>query len=275
MPKFAEPFVSTVVHNPTSSDIKYRWIGKNGLIVTAGSSVTLPYEVFTAAPPQLRGTLDQDVEEKTVIIKYLVRGIQTEQTRHTAVKPEVVSVKVITPAVQPVPTVKPVAKPAAKPAAKEAPTATVVSPVKPAVREDVHDVSKPYERKSSVDSSKPVDLNNVMGWSKKEDSPAEVQSAPKTINMEEALGWPKKEEPKAETVKAEPARTEEPVAGPKKEVRLEEAMGWDMPVSKDAVEEQAAPAGEEKLSKRQRRRKEKSQAAPENVTGKQKTPEQQ
>lgn len=62
------PLVATVITNPTARDLKYQFIGTNGMTVRAGQTVILPYDVYTAARPTQRGQLGQYMESKLVKI---------------------------------------------------------------------------------------------------------------------------------------------------------------------------------------------------------------
>jgi hypothetical protein len=65
------PPIATVVTNPTNRDLKYLWLGKNGMHVRAGSSVVLPYCVYTACTsPTKRKMIDKALKTKMVKLTY-------------------------------------------------------------------------------------------------------------------------------------------------------------------------------------------------------------
>jgi hypothetical protein len=76
-----EPLVATVIENPTNRDLKYTWLGKNGTFVKSKSSITVPYEVCTAATPSQRSQLGAALKAKMVKISFEVRGLPTEKVK--------------------------------------------------------------------------------------------------------------------------------------------------------------------------------------------------
>jgi hypothetical protein len=68
-----EPTIATVIQNPTNRDLKYTWAGKGGMFVKAGGTVTVPYDVYTAANPAQRAALGNALKSKMVKLTYKVR----------------------------------------------------------------------------------------------------------------------------------------------------------------------------------------------------------
>jgi len=66
--------IATVVSNPTDRDLKYGWIGANGMFVTAGQSVTLPYCVFTKGTPAQKAQMALAIESKMTKVVWKVRA---------------------------------------------------------------------------------------------------------------------------------------------------------------------------------------------------------
>jgi hypothetical protein len=79
--RFFEPTVATVVTNPTNQDLKYTWLGKNGTFVKAKSSITVPFEVYTAATPSQRAQLGTHLKGKLVKLSYNIREIPTKKVK--------------------------------------------------------------------------------------------------------------------------------------------------------------------------------------------------
>jgi hypothetical protein len=85
--KHLEPFIATEIKNPTNRDLKYTWLGKNGTFVKAGASITVPYEIYTAATPSQRSALGAQLKAKMVQISYEVRGIKTKDVKSISTYP--------------------------------------------------------------------------------------------------------------------------------------------------------------------------------------------
>ncbi len=68
-----EPTIATVVTNPTNRDLKYQFLGAHGMFVKAGCTVTLPYDVFTAATSGQKAQLGQALKTKMVKVTYETR----------------------------------------------------------------------------------------------------------------------------------------------------------------------------------------------------------
>lgn len=70
----SEPTIASVVTNPTARDLKYKWIGSNGVIIKAGQTVVYPYCVYTAGTKTQKAELTQALQTKMVKLKYRVAG---------------------------------------------------------------------------------------------------------------------------------------------------------------------------------------------------------
>jgi hypothetical protein len=73
MSRYVEPTISTVIKNPTNRDLKYSWIGANGMFVGAGKSIVIPYCVFTAGTPTQRSAMGEALRAKMAVISYRSR----------------------------------------------------------------------------------------------------------------------------------------------------------------------------------------------------------
>ena len=71
--RFCEPTLASVIKNPTNQDLKYTWLGKSGMFVKAGATVTVPYDVYTAANSAQRADLGLALKGKTAQLTYKVR----------------------------------------------------------------------------------------------------------------------------------------------------------------------------------------------------------
>lgn len=85
--RYFEPLLATVVENTTNRDLKYTWLGKNGTFVKAKSTMTVPYEVCTAATPSQRSALGEALKAKIVKLSYNVRGIKTNDVKTISTYP--------------------------------------------------------------------------------------------------------------------------------------------------------------------------------------------
>ncbi len=85
--RYFEPLLATVVENTTNRDLKYTWLGKNGTFVKAKSTMTVPYEVCTAATPSQRSALGEALKAKIVKISYNVRGVKTNDVKSISTYP--------------------------------------------------------------------------------------------------------------------------------------------------------------------------------------------
>lgn len=82
--QFTEPFIATKVHNPLNVTCRYSWLGDVGMELYADQTAVMPYDVYTAARPELRAQIAADVRGGRVKLTYLVRGIEVEQVKSLA-----------------------------------------------------------------------------------------------------------------------------------------------------------------------------------------------
>lgn len=166
-----EPLIATVIENPTNRDLKYTWLGKTGTFVSAKSSITVPYEVYTAATPSQRAQMGTALKAKMVKISYNVRGIKTKD------------VKTISTYVQ----------------HGKTPSAKATPPKNEALEKATANAKavKESREKAAAEPRKEVIREVGDGKNAIKDSQDIVQKATgqKTLSMKEAMGW---EEPPTE-----------------------------------------------------------------------------
>jgi len=228
MGRSVEPTIATVIKNPTNRDLKYRWVGKSGLYVKAGGTVTVPYDVYTAANPAQRAALGQAIKSKMVELSYEVRkplaAKSVKSISHHVKVDGQLSSKATPPAN--------VKKEAADKAAAEA----------EAKKKAEAEAAKKAEAEKAKEPRKEIIREVGEGKDANKDSKDIVQKATgqKSVSMREALGW---EEPETEDT-----REDQEVEDVKMEDALSENIG-DNPAKKAEAEKAAA---EEAAKKKKR-----------------------
>lgn len=215
-----EPTIATVITNPTNRDLKYAFLAKNGMYVKAGASVTLPYDVFTAASSGQRAQLGQALKTKMVRMSYISR-LTVESVK--TVPNGVVHGKAAVPAKE-----APQAAPA--PAPKEEPKD---EPKKP--RDEI--IVATGEGKDAVKDSEDLvqkftgqettTMRDAMGWeAPPTDDPRTPQEA-EVVKMNEAvtenIGDPEEKAAAAAAKEAAAKKTTEKAVDPKKSAAAKKA----------------------------------------------------
>jgi len=239
MGRSVEPTIATVIKNPTNRDLKYRWVGKSGLYVKAGGTVTVPYDVYTAANPAQRAALGQAIKSKMVELTYEVRKPLAAKSvksisHHVRVDGQLSS------KATPPPNVK---KEAADKAAAEA----------EAKKKAEAEAAKKAEAEKDKEPRKEIIRTVGEGKDANKDSKDIVQKATgqKSVSMREALGW---EEPETEDT-----REDQEVEDVKMEEALSENIGDN--AAKKAEAEEAAKKAEEEASEKKKKRSEAAKKA--------------
>ena len=220
---YTQPLVATVITNPTNRDLKYTWLGKNGTFVRAGSTVTVPYEVHTAANVNQRAQLAQAINSKLVTISYesrnptrRVKAISNKIVKNQGVEtpvevvPKVEAPKVEAPKVAPV---KPKSTRAERQARREA-------------RRETRRNKRMAEQLKREQVIIPVAEDKTSKLKDTEDLVQKV-TGQETLTMREAMGW---DDPDTDDT-----REEQEVADIDMEAALTENVGD--PLAKLAAEE--------------------------------------
>lgn len=198
-----EPTVATIIKNLTNQDIKCNWIGKAGMCIMAGKTLTLPYDVYTAASKIQRANLDQAIKAKTVEIAYKVRKPITVQ-RVKSIQPfvmhgEQLPGKAATPPNK-ANEIKAAAEAAAKARKKQAKKNAKKKAERQAKKQRTEIIRTVGEGKNAIEDSRDL-IQKATGQ--------------KSMSMQEAMGWeaPATEDTRqpqeAETVTMTDAITEE------------------------------------------------------------------
>lgn len=175
MARYAEPIVATKITNPTNQDLKYTWLGNNGMFVKAGSSITVPFDVHSAATPAQRPQLASAIAGKMVKLEVLVRkdvkvtqvaGLDTKIVVHDSPK---VSRKA----------------PAKAAETKEAPKREKIIN---AVEDGENNLASGEDLVQKATGQETVSMRDSLGWNEQETTdPRTPDQKPKDVLMEEAL----------------------------------------------------------------------------------------
>jgi hypothetical protein len=188
--KHLEPLIATEIKNPTNRDLKYTWLGKNGTFVKAGASITVPYEIYTAATPSQRSQLGAALKAKMVKISYEIRGVPTKDVK--SISTYIRHGKNLASKATPPPNKALEKAEANAKAIKEA------QDKKAAARKDI--ISDVGDGKDAIEDSKDI---------------VQKATGQETLSMQEAMGWEKpptedtRQPQEAETVTMNDALTEE------------------------------------------------------------------
>lgn len=220
---YTAPRIASVIMNPTDRDLKYGFIGTNGICVKSMKTVTLPYCVYTAANRSQRKALETALSTKMVKIKYLARGIEVENVQSIVDGTVWGELEEDTPA--------------------DDQNDEVAGDEQPPNGENPDDAAPPADPAPPEAREKVI---NAVGDGKDavEDSKDIVQKATgqETVGMREAMGWEDpatndtREDQKAEVVTMEEALTEE-VGDPIEKA----AAAFEKDEAAKKVEEAAAP----------------------------------